>query len=214
MKGVDKTFKNIPLAFGPHKTAWQNGVHGAEWAFLFAIPWLIAYFVSFMQETSFPHSFLLTSAIDMLSIFTFWVGIGFFLGYFFPYLRGDTGFQKGLRLSLAIILPTLPLHIIFYQSLADWQGFFLWSFQVFLECALLGLLAFDYVSIRQAGNNWQTLLEIHGLLPLGVWTSGTLAVVATTLTSLIANPDQAKAWISSALQIIVPVISQMDKAVK
>jgi hypothetical protein len=47
-----------------------------------------------------------------------------------------------------------------------------------------------------------------------VWTSGTLAVVATTLTSLIANPEQAKAWMSSAMQIIVPVISQMDKAIK
>jgi hypothetical protein len=214
LKGVSKTFKNIPLAFGPHKTAWENGIHGAEWSFLFAIPWLITYFISFMQETNFPHSYILTFVIDMLSIFSFWVAIGFFMGYFFPYLRGDTGFQKGLRLAMTIILPTLPLHIVFYQSLASWQGFFLWAFQVFLECALLGLLAFDYVSIRQAGNNWQTLLEIHGLLPLGVWTSGTLALLATAITNLIASPEQAQVLMNSALQIIVPVISQADKLVK
>jgi hypothetical protein len=105
------------------------------------------------------------------------------------------------------------MHILHYQTINNWQGFFLWAFQVFVVYILLGLFAFDYVSVRSAGKNWETLLEIHGLFPLGVWTSGITVGLATAVSSWITNPTQVGAWLNSALQIILPVISQTDKLV-
>jgi hypothetical protein len=61
--------------------------------------------------------------VDSISILAFWAGIGFFMGYFFPYLRGDNGPQKGIRLALAIILPPLPMHILNYQTINNLQSF-------------------------------------------------------------------------------------------
>jgi hypothetical protein len=211
VEGIDVDLKNAPLAFGRYEKAWKNGLYGAGWGSLFALPWLAAYLISFMQGTNFARAYGLSFLAEILSIVTFWAGIGFFMGYFFPYLRGESGLQKGLNLAMVIMLPTLPLHIIHFQTFESWQGFFLWAAQVFVECVLLGLLAFDYASVRESGHSWESLLEIHGLLSIGIWVSGVLATLAAGTATLISSPETFLDWLNKGLQIILPVFSQLDR---
>jgi hypothetical protein len=205
LRGVEPVFKDIPLAFGPYDNAWKNGVYGAGWAFLFAVPWMVIYFIRFLRDTDFNQSYGLSIVLAILSIIGFWTALGFFMGFFFPYLRGYNGLQKGLWLALTVILPTLPLHIIHYQTFEQWQGFFLWGVQVLTECVLLGLLAFDYGTIRKVGSNWESLLEIHGFLPLGIWTSSVAVALVTAIGNLIADPAKALELWDSALKIFLPI---------
>ena len=192
-----------PLALGPKGTAWENGLHGMLWASLFATPWFILYLVNFMRGHSYAIDFpILDLFIDLLTIYGRWAGIGFLLGYFFPYLRGNSGLEKSLWLALAVVLPTFPIYFILYEDAAAWQAALFWALQVLIECILLGLLAFDYSTVQGDRTGFQLLLEIHGLRSLSLWTATLIAAIGTSAVTLLSS--QAANLIGLTLQALLP----------
>jgi hypothetical protein len=200
---LDQELSKHPLAFGPKTTAWKNGLHGAKWAALLALPWYVIFVVDFMQGTSFSSSYPLMDFLkDLLIIFSRWASIGFVLGYFFPYLRGDSGLEKGLWLSLAVIVTSLPLYILFNDSTPEWTAALFWALQVLTECILLGLIAFDYTTVREERRGFQLLMELHGMRSLSLWTATLIAAIGTSAVTLLSS--QALSFFSLAVKIFFP----------
>lgn len=207
-KVCGKPVKDVALTFGPKQTAWENGRHGAFWALLFSLPWMAIWLFNFMTgraaTTSYPLWAFLT---DLLTLLISWVGIGFLFGYFYPFLRGKDGLQKGFWLWFLIVLPALPLALINNSSPTSWQGFLFWILQVFIHCMLLGLIAFDYMTLRQGYRDWQMLFELHGIPSVGVSVSTILIAAGTAITTLFQS--QAQEMVKAALTFIIPSASQL-----
>jgi hypothetical protein len=198
-----KPIKDVALTFGPKETAWENGKHGAYWALLFSLPWMAIWLFNFMSGEAARSSYPLWAFFsDLLNLLTSWVGIGFLFGYFYPFLSGKNGLDKGIRLWLVIVLPALPLALIGNSSLTAWQGFLFWVLQVFIHCMLLGLIAFDYMTLRQGYRDWQMLFELHGIPSVGVSVSTILIAAGTAITTLLQS--QTQEIIKTALTFILP----------
>ena len=205
----DKPIKDVALTFGPHPTAWENGIHGAYWAAMLSIPWITIWMNNFMAGEVTSSGYPLWSFFaDLLNLLISWVGIGFLFGYFYPFLRGKNGLEKGVRFWLVIVLPALPLALVNNTTMTDWQGFFFWVLQVFLHCMLLGLIAFDYMTLRQGYRDWQMLFELHGIPSVGVSISTILIAAGTTVTTLFQERTQE--ILRAALTFILP---QADKLI-
>lgn len=199
------SIKELALTFGPYKNAWDNGLHGVKWGFLFALPWLILYLRDFLGGPVTTSDFPLWNfANDLLNITGKWTALGFVLGYFYPYLRGKNGLQKGLGLFLVTVLPTLPLAVLSNVTSADWQATVFWSLQVFIHCMLLGLVAFDYMTLRQGYRDWQMLFEVHGIPSIGISVSSILAAAGATIVALLSA--RATDLVGMALKFIIPQV--------
>jgi hypothetical protein len=198
-----KSIKDVALAFGPQPTAWENGIHGAFWAALFSLPWISIWIYNFMIGQAIFSAYPLWSFfVELLNLLIRWLGIGFFFGYFYPFLQGKNGLQKGIWLWLVIVIPALPLALVNNSTVTDWQGFLFWVLQVFIHCMLLGLIAFDYMTLRQGYRDWQMLFELHGIPSVGVSISTILIAAGTAITTLFQ--EQTQEIITTALSFILP----------
>jgi hypothetical protein len=199
------SIKDIALEFGPLPTAWANGVHGTKWAILFALPWMALYTAEFLSKPQPIHGYVLWDYLQaFLAVFGKWAVMGFIFGYFYPYLRGKDGLQKGLGLFLIAVLPTLPLATINNNTIATWQATLFWTLQVFIECMLLGMVAFDYMTLRQGKLDWQMLFEVHGITQVGISISTILAAAGAAIITLLTT--QTTNLIGLALNFIIPQI--------
>ncbi len=205
-----KPLKDVALAFGPYETAWENGRHGAFWAAIFAVPWILIPLFKFMSGEVVTTPYPLWSFLsDLLNLALTWVGIGFLFGYFYPYLRGKNGMQKGALLWLVAVVPAFPLALVNITNVAGWQVFLSWALEMFIHCMLLGLVAFDYITLRQGYRDWDMLFEVHGIPSAGVSISTTLAaIVAAVITTI---QTQAQSILLAALNFILP---NTDKLIK
>jgi hypothetical protein len=163
--------------------------------------WFYNFMVSGLSETPYP---LWSIFYNLLSQVITWVGMGFLFGYFFPFLRGNNGLHKGLGLWAVIVLPAVPLAIINYSTSASWQGFLFWALQVFIHCMLLGLIAFDFMTMRQGYRDWKMLFELHGIQSVGVSISSILLATGATVTALFQS--QIQGIIQAALTYIIPTL--------
>lgn len=199
----NRPIKELALAFGPYPSAWRNGIHGAKYALLFAVPWLVLYLRDFltspMPQQTYP---IWAFAMAILTIVARWTTYGFFFGYFYPYLRGENGLQKGFGLFLCTVLPALPLMALYRTTAESWQPGLFWALQVFIHCMLLGLVAFDYSILRQGRYDWQMLFEVHGLTSVGVSVSSILVAIGVAITTLMTS--QATNLVTLALKFIIP----------
>ena len=195
-----------PLAFGPYSSAWSNGLHGLSWSLILALPWILVYTFSFLGGTKFSATFpLLSFAADIVVLVGMWAAIGFVMGYFFPYLRGSSGLQKGLVLGLVLIVARMPLNLAYNRGLGDWQAVLIFSMQVFVQCLLLGLLAFDFYTLNKHHFSFQQLLEIHGLSGLGIWVSSLAVAVGAAITPLLASQTQ----VTGIMKLLANVVGRI-----
>jgi hypothetical protein len=49
------------------------------------------------------------------------------------------------------------------------------------------------------------------LIPLSVWTSGAAVGLVTAVSTWVTDPAQVKVWLTAALQIMLPLFSNVDK---
>jgi len=205
--GAEKhPIREVALTFGPYESAWANGVHGARFALLFATPWIVLslrdFFSGAMPSQTYP---LWGFAAELLTVVARWGAYGFVLGSFYPYLRGKNGLQKGLGLFLCSVLASLPLMALFNTTAEAWQANLFWVLQVFIQCMLLGLVAFDYFIVRQGRYDWQMLFEVHGMTSVGVSVSSILVAVGAAVTTLVTS--QATNLVTLALRFIIAPVS-------
>jgi len=202
----DRNAEDLVLSFAPHDSAWANGVHGAKWALFFSLPWFFLgsadLFRAPASQTPYP---LWSFGDDIVLLALKWVTIGFLLGYFFPYLRGQSGLAKALYLFVSLTLPTLPLAALLNSTANDWQATLFWYLQTLIHCMLLGLFAFDNVVLRQGGQrDWRLLFEVHGLPAIGLSLSTLAVAIGTAITTLLTT--QIPGLVGLALRFALPQV--------
>lgn len=192
------------LSYGSPMNPWPRAVIGARYGLLFAVPWLALLLRDFhagmAPERGFEWVGAIGTAVQALAL---WPVLGFFFGYFYPHLRGDTGLSKGLYLFLAVVTPTFAATALAMPSNTQaWTSFSFWALQLFIHCMLLGFFAGDYETLRASGLGWQHLVDVHNLGALTAWGSSLLLAIGVAATTVATT--QAGALIMQALQTIVP----------
>ena len=198
------------LAAGAVAYPWQRAKTGAMYGFLLALPWLALYVYN-LRTSAAPggwSGWLLVLVLSALFIAQ-WPLRGFFLGYFYPYLRGANGMQKGFTLFLINFLPPVVATILinppavaaFFSADTSslWLGFWFWGLQLFVHCLLLGMLSGDYEVLRRAELGWRHLVDVHNLGPLLAWGSSLVAAVGAAIITALADPKVIKAAINAFL---------------
>jgi len=188
LKIKGRSGKELALAFGPFKSAWMNGKHGVKWAAVFSLPWLIIFMTRFLggRIGVIPYP-LLDFLENLISVVGPWLAMGFLLGYYYPYIRGNNGLQKSLWMAGAVILPSLMTGLIYNATAEAWQATLFWALQVFIHCILLGLIAFDYYTLRQGYNDWRMLFDVHGLPEISISISSLGAAIIAAIAALVSN---------------------------
>ena len=74
--------------------------------------------------------------------------------------------------------------------------------EILVHCMLLGLVAFDYWTLRQEKRDWQALFEVHSLTSLGISVSTILAAIGTAIVALMTS--QTTSLISASLKFLLP----------
>jgi hypothetical protein len=161
------------------------------------------YLFASIPSGPYPHWDLIA---DFLNAIAAWGAIGFFFGYFYPYIRGRNGLQKGFTVFIGIVAPALPLMTLFNAHAAAWRSDLFWIVQIFIQCMLVGLVAFDYRIVRKSGFDWPMLFELHGFTRIGISLSSILAAIGVAITGLLSS--QATTLVSNALKMSMPVTAE------
>jgi hypothetical protein len=150
------------IAFGltAGDSAWADGKRGARYGLILGAPWSLLYLWELAGGPgSLPDDMLLGLLGNAVWLLLEWGLYGFFFGYFYPYLRGDNGIQKGAFLFLAIVVPPL-LHEGMTELPSDWPAFGLWALQALLFSLTLGIVAGDLDKLWRAGQGWTHLKDL------------------------------------------------------
>jgi hypothetical protein len=183
------TWKELALNFGPYRTNFDNGLWSARHALILTFPFVVLYLWEALQrEAGLGKPYLPFYLFSRTLIyFADWFAAGFFFGYFFPYLRGDSGLKKGLFVASAVVFCLLPTWLF---SLTDTTALFLRAGQTFLFFSLLGLLAFDFYTLRDELKelfDWRKLVEIQDMPTLTAFASVALGSLGVTVTSVLTG---------------------------
>ncbi len=201
--------REVALTFGPLETAWQNALHGARYSALLATPWILLDLFDFLSKP-FPSSAypLFPLAASLLAIVAPWILLGSLFGYFYPYLRGLNGPQKGLWLFAATVIPILVQKLLTDPGADEWRAVLFWCLQIFVHLLLLGAIAFDLAVMRQSGHrDWTLLWELHGIASIGAWAS-TIAVAAATAVSVALQSEISKIA-GVAVRFVLPDVPEL-----
>lgn len=195
------SLRDVALAFGPNRNAWDNALHGSRWALVFSAPWIALGVRDLLQSPSeFDPYPLWSAALTFVSMIMRWGGLGFLLGLFFPYLPGRSGMHKGFFVFLAAMLPLLPQSAILVDA-GGWGPILFLAGQTFIVCMLLGLVAFDYVALQRGGlRSWKLVFQVHDVPALGVSISSVLVAIGVTATTLISS--QATALVATGIKLL------------
>ncbi len=168
--------------FGPYPNFWRNGLHGGGYFLVLSIPLLLLNINKSFEGLS-GGLLALQIIPTLLLVFGTWFK-GFFFGYFFPLIRGQFGWQKGLFLGLAIEACNL-----ISVMLADSTGVLDAIPQMLtrmLVFVLLGYLFFDFWTANKFAGTYfqpQIIFRMQGLKgvisSLSTITAGVLAALVS-----------------------------------
>ena len=149
-----------------------------------------------------PFPLFIALVVFLLPLLIKWVLLGFFLGYFFPYIQGGNGWQKGFYLALAVALCTVPHDLLNGATLATLPAIGLDVAQNILLLTALGLLAFDYKTLHRHGHEWRRLLIVHNLTFLTGYGASVMAALASTIVALFTG--RLEPVLEDLLSLLVP----------
>ncbi len=192
------------LSSGNAMAPWERAMVGARYGLLFAIPWLALFLRDFHAGTAPNRAYEWLDAIgSTMHAMAQWPLLGFFFGYFYSHLRGESGVSKGGYLFLAVVTPALAATTLATPtSTAAWISFSFWALQLLIHCILLGFIAGDYETLRASGLGWRHVVDVHNLGAMAAWGSTLLLAIGAAATT--AATTQAGALIMQALQTVVP----------
>ncbi|HSF80658.1 MAG TPA: hypothetical protein VLA49_05470 [Anaerolineales bacterium] len=191
--------------YGPYPSSWENGLLGSKRALFISGLLLLVYLPVIADRAGnqeIPFILFAVLASDILPLLVKWVLLGFFLGYFFPYLRGTNGWQKGLILAIGIAACTVPHDLLNGAGLNRLPAIGIDVAQTALILTVLGLWAFDYEVLRKNGHDLRRLLVVHNLTFLASFGTSVIAAVGSTIVGLITG--QINDLLQELLNLITP----------
>ena len=188
------------LSLGPSDEPWRNAAKATRLGLLLQLVPLVVYVLLFLPQTIGQQDPRLgiTLAFRIVGFIADWAALAFFFGLFYEYIDEATGLRKGLRVSILILVLTLPVRLY-----AAWSGAVAISViafdavEVVIFLGVLGLL-FDLAILNVPIDNFdrvraaiRALTSTSGLRPVAllvgaVITAG-IAAAASLLTGEISN---------------------------
>ena len=193
------TAKDTVLAVGPKVDNWENGIWATRIGLFLLLPFLVIYVIygaAMLQAASLLmlwDTYYLYYFCRAVIVIANWLVSAFFFGYFFTDIRGNSGLEKGIRLSLAILLCLLPVSLVSASNSAELTAQILRAVQVFLFSTFLGLCAFDYTTVRRtlgerfAWANLARLAGVSGVITFGTVVLATLGVVVSSVLTALSQ---------------------------
>lgn len=187
---------------GPDVTRLERAKTGAKLSLLFAIPWICLFIGGYLDQQFFEFEFILLIPLQSFATAVLtWTMYGFVFGYYYEFIRGDSGLTKAFNFSLALIVPTLTLtagSVLFEAS--SWSGGIMFALQIFIQSMLLGL-SMDLRMLQRADMGWRQLVEIHRLGGIAAWGTSVLVAIAAAI---------ATALSSSIVDVLSEALGQLD----
>lgn len=180
--------RDVVAAIGPFKTNWENAVWAVKRGFILALLFSTLYLWNLLQIETWPPEpyYWLKIVSSSGAFFSYWIVCAFFFGYFFICLRGDSGLQKGVYVSTAVILCLTPIWLI---SLTSPISLFLRGGQTFLFFTLLGLLS-DYQVFRKALGErfgWKKFMQFEEVANFSAFATVMITSIGTTTQSAVTG---------------------------
>jgi hypothetical protein len=145
--------KETVLTIGPHAENWKNGKWAVARGSVLVLPFFAVYlFILFLRGAILAdlHYPILWNGSLVFTFLADWLLGAFFFGYFFNYIRGESGLKKGLRTSCAIIICLLPTWLSSAGTDIEIVAVFIRAGETFLFYTLLGVWAFDLKTFSSA----------------------------------------------------------------
>ncbi len=135
------------------------------------------------QATDYPAlDFLGQSAWTIL----LWPFLGWSIGYFLPYLRGDNGVKKALWLYLAVLVATLPAKAI-YSDGAGWISALIFNLELFAFLLICSVVTCEFLVLRAAGLQLTDWTKVHNWRFVVTWSSTVLAALGTAAATFLST---------------------------
>lgn len=200
----------MALSRGPGGSAWVRGQRGAVMAMIISIPWIISYFWNLSGEIPSMNASVVAQLTTVLLDIGRWPALGFFFLFFYPHIRGYNGIQKGLTLTLALIVPLLVGTVLWsVQSPDAWLGLLYWSLQAFICCMILGVGLGDIGALRKVGKGPRHLVEIYNVGTLVAWFSSVVIAASAAVTTVLAT--QVGSLFTTGLKLLLPDMPAPEK---
>jgi hypothetical protein len=188
--------RNVIFSFNSDTSPWNSAVNATKIGALLAIPLIfvvIRDFRQFVTNVDYP----LLSIIDiLLNKVSLWIILAFSFGYFYNLIKGRTGIEKALWLSLMIILARISPAIFFADTLKDIVFLLTLGVEIIIYCLLLGFFAFDFQILRKNGYGWGDVEVIYNIAFLSTFGSTLLVALAGIITGKL--PDLFS-WLLKAI---------------
>lgn len=181
------SLSDVAFAADGGESGWTRGTLGLRRALLLLVP-LGIFFAPALASAIAARSATAFGPLEVLSVFVVpfglrWLLPAFVLGYGFPYLRGHNGWEKGLFLGLVIALANLAQDTILYaQSTQDVLGLLVEAGLTVLVLSVVGVWAFDWRRVAEAGGRFSHLRTLYGLSTLTGYLTSLLPPVAAIVT--------------------------------
>ena len=203
----DLSVRDLAFSFGPGPRRWDNARQALAWGVLLLVPLLSLHGWSFVVteiEGVLPFPFLDIGV--RLGLFVIqYLAMAVFLGYFYPYLRGRNGLEKGGLLGGLVILSLLPVHLLMSDSAADLPALLIWAGTVLAFNVLLGVVAFDLKTLFDHGYGWERLTDLYNFRQVIVYLTGSGAPFVATIASAVGG--SLDDLVPAVLKVVFPALT-------
>ncbi|MBI5964398.1 MAG: hypothetical protein HY863_13055 [Chloroflexi bacterium] len=199
--------RDLAFNFGAGPNHHDNLKHSLAWGILFAAPMLLIHGWPLAVagiDSALPFPFL-GIMIRLTAFAAQYLAAAAFLGYFFPYMRGRNGLEKGGWLSLTIVLAFLPYHMLYASSINDFVAVLIWAGSVLAYNLLVAFLAFDIRTLTRFKLGWNRLPDLYDFGALAVYLTGSGVPLLTTAYTAIFGSLQD--LVPSVLKVMFPSLT-------
>lgn len=179
--------RELAFGAGTDPAPWRRGIASARAAFVIGAPWTLLSLTGTAWHSSVTDSHpALAILAPLIPTLVAWPAFGLIFGYFFPLLRGSTGFAKALWLYAVIVIPALS-EILTSANAAHWSSWtksVLYAVEALAFAMTLGLWA-DATVLLQHEMRWARLADTHNFGAITAWWSTVAAALATGVAAIL-----------------------------
>ncbi len=176
--GTDQlTLHDLAFNFGAGPRLRDNLNQSLAWGVILAAPFTVLQGIPLALSelnTAGPFPFLSTS-VRLVALVAQYMAAAAFLGYFFPFLRGRSGLEKGGWFAGSIILAFLPYHLIHDSAAIEWMVTAIWAASILAANLIVSLMAIDVHTLLHFHFSWFHLHDLYDLAAIDILQHANLA---------------------------------------
>ena len=115
-----------------------------------------------------------------------WVGLGWFIGYFLPLIRGHNGTEKALWLFVVSVVATLPMSVM-WDSGHDWRIDAIGYLETFIFLMVVTVLVCDVRTLKEGGMRATDWVRVQNLRFVVTWSTAMIAAIGTAAAAFLST---------------------------